>query len=250
MDNAVPVGIQRDLHDARVGKIGKYCNLVIGKRGIWTLVKYELIVMLCANMPGSLGLLLRSRLYPALLGRVGRNVNFGMNVVLRHPHKIYIGDNVVIDDNCLLDAKGENNYGITIGSGSFIGRNTILSCKDGDIEIGDNANIGFNCEIFSASKVTLGKNALFAAYCYLVGGEHTFARTDISVLEQERKSDGIVVEDNVWLGASVKVTDGAHIGRDCIIGTSAVVRGAIPEFSVAVGIPAKVIKNRKQNGNS
>ena len=55
--------------------------------------------------------------------------------MLRHPHKIRIGDNVVIDDNCLIDAKGESNAGIRIGSGVFIGRNTILSCKNGDIEL-------------------------------------------------------------------------------------------------------------------
>ena len=52
------------------------------------------------------GLVLRKRLYPWLLGSCGRNVVFGQNVVLRHPHKIHIGSNVVIDDNCLLDAKG------------------------------------------------------------------------------------------------------------------------------------------------
>ena len=74
--------------------------------------------------------------------------------MLRHPHKIRIGDNVVIDDNCLIDAKGDANRGITIGSGVFVGRNTILSCKNGDIELGDGANVGFNCEIFSASRVT------------------------------------------------------------------------------------------------
>ncbi len=241
-----PVGIQQDLHDPQVGKVGKYQNLVVGKKGVWSLFKYELITMLCANMPGALGLLLRSKLYPRLLGPSGRNVNFGMNVVLRHPHKIKIGDNVVIDDNCLLDAKGSDNSGIVIGSGTFIGRNTILSCKNGDIEIGENSNIGFNCEIFSASKVVLGKNALFAAYCYLIGGEHTFDRTDVSVLEQQRTSAGINVEDNVWLGAGVKVNDGASIGRDSIIGTSAVVRGNIPEYSIAVGIPAKVIRSRKE----
>ena len=56
--------------------------------------------------------------------------------MLRHPHKIHIGSNVVIDDNCLLDAKGETNRGIRIGDGVFIGRNTILSCKNGDIELG------------------------------------------------------------------------------------------------------------------
>ena len=80
--------------------------------------------------------------------------------MLRHPHKIDIGDDVVIDDHCLLDAKGDANHGIRIGSGVFIGRNTILSCKNGDIEIADGANIGFNCEIFSASRVRVGPDTL------------------------------------------------------------------------------------------
>ena len=109
------------------------------------------------RVPGALGLVLRKTLYPLLLGACGRNVVFGQNVVLRHPHKIHIGDNVVIDDNCLIDAKGESNAGIRIGSGVFIGSNTILSCKNGDIELADGANIGFNCEIFSASRVAVGR---------------------------------------------------------------------------------------------
>ena len=94
-------------------------------------------MLLCAWVPGALGLFLRSKLYPLLLGRVGRNVVFGANVTLRHPHKIHIGDNVVIDDHCCLDAKGTDNRGITIGNGVFVGRNTILSCKNGDIVIDD-----------------------------------------------------------------------------------------------------------------
>ena len=109
------------------------------------------------RVPGALGLVLRKMLYPRLLGACGRNVVFGQNVVLRHPHKIRIGDNVVIDDNCLLDAKGDRNGGIAIGDGVFVGRNSILSCKDGDITLDDGANIGFNCEIFSASHVRIGR---------------------------------------------------------------------------------------------
>ncbi len=80
--------------------------------------------MLAQARAGALGLALRKALYPLLLGSCGRNVVFGQNVVLRHPHKIHIGSNVVVDDNCLLDAKGESNRGIRIGSGVFIGRNT------------------------------------------------------------------------------------------------------------------------------
>ena len=120
-----------------------------------------------------LGLVLRSTMYRWILGSVGRNVVFGVNVTLRHPHKIHIGDNVVIDDLCCLDAKGTDNHGITIGNGVFIGRNTILSCKNGDIVIEDRANIGFNCEVFSASRVRIGKDILMAAYTYLVGGDHS-----------------------------------------------------------------------------
>ncbi|RPI50314.1 MAG: hypothetical protein EHM55_21680, partial [Acidobacteria bacterium] len=87
----------------------KYSALIVGRRGLGALVKHELVVMLSQHVPGALGLVLRKSLYPLLLGSCGRNVIFGQNVVLRHPHKIRIADNVVIDDNCLIDAKGESN---------------------------------------------------------------------------------------------------------------------------------------------
>src|SRR5262245_31068680 len=146
----------------------KYAALVVGQPGLGALVKYELVVTLAQARVGALGLVLRKALYPLLLGSCGRNVVFGQNVVLRHPHKIHIGSNVVVDDNCLLDAKGESNRGIRIGNGVFIGRNSILSCKDGDIELADGANIGFNCELFSASHVFVGRSALLAAYTYVI----------------------------------------------------------------------------------
>jgi acetyltransferase-like isoleucine patch superfamily enzyme len=171
-------------------------------------------------------------------------VTFGANVVLRHPHKIAVGDNVVIDDNCCLDAKGTDNTGITIGSGVFVGRNTILSCKNGDIELDDHANIGFNVEIFAASRVRVGKRVLIAAYCYLVGGDHLYDRIDVPVLEQGRTARGIEVDDNAWLGAHAVVTDGSRVGKDAIIGSGAIVIGEIPDFHIAAGVPARIIRNR------
>lgn len=240
--------IQRELFAPGRSKARRYADLVIGRPGFWPLLKYELIVTLCGGLPGALGLLLRSKLYPLLLGRTGRNVTFGVGVTLRHPHKIAIGDDVVIDDGCALDAKGTDNRGIRIGSGVFVGRNTILSCKNGDIEIDDRANVGFNCEIFSASRVRLGRNALVAAYTYLVGGDHLYDRTDVPVLEQGRTARGIEVDDNVWLGAHVVVSDGSRIGRDAIVGAGAVVIGEIPPFHVAAGVPAKILRDRRGAG--
>lgn len=239
--------IQQELFEPGRSRAARYAQLVVGRPGIAALARYEAIVTLCSALPGALGLFLRSRLYPLLLGRAGRNVTFGCNVVLRHPHKIRIGDNVVIDDGCCLDAKGNDNHGIDIGTGVFIGRGTILSCKNGDIEIGDHANIGFNCEIFSGARVRLGRHTLLAAYTYLVGGDHTHDRTDVPVLHQERVARGIEVDDNAWLGAHVVVADGVTIGRDAIVGAGAVVRNPIPPFAVAAGVPARVIRDRRND---
>ena len=98
----------------------KYAALVVGRPGWGALLQHELVTLLSQHVPGALGLALRKTLYPVLLGHCGRNVIFGQNVVVRHPHKIRIGDNVVIDDNCLIDAKGETNRGIAIGSGVLL----------------------------------------------------------------------------------------------------------------------------------
>ncbi len=222
----------------------RYARLVIGQPGLAALLKYELVVMVAQARAGALGLVLRKQLYPWLLGSCGRNVVFGQNVVLRHPHKIHIGSNVVIDDNCLLDAKGESNRGIRVGDGVFVGRNSILSCKDGDIELGTGANIGFNCEVFSASRVTIGAGVLMAAYGYVIGGDHDFSDPTKSVLDQTRTSSGVVIGDGAWLGAGAKVLDGVTIGSHAVIGAGAVVREAVAAHAVAVGVPARVVSSR------
>ncbi len=240
--------IQQQLVRSNVSPMQKYLALVIG-RGSWlTLMKYEVIILLCASVPGALGLVLRKALYPRLLKKCGRNVVFGANIVLRHPKKIVIGDNVVIDDNCLLDAKGESNTGITIGSGVFIGRNTILHCKNGDIVLGDDVNIGFNCDIASSDRVEIGRKVLIAAYSYIVGGGHDFSRSDASVMDQKRIAKGIYIGAESWIGAGVIVQDGCNVGEGTIVGAGAVVTESLPPKVVAVGLPARVLRARDREG--
>ena len=237
---------QDQLFDGRSSARDKYARLVVGRAGLGALLKHEAVVMCSQHVPGALGFALRKLLYPALLGACGRNVVFGQNVVLRHPHKIRIGDNVVVDDNCLVDAKGDSNQGITIGSGVFIGRNTILSCKNGDIEIADGANIGFNCELFSASRVRVGKDTLIAAYSYVIGGDHDAKDPSAPVLSQGRSSAGVSIGAGAWLGAGAKILDGVTIGDGAVVGAGAVVREAVSPRAIAVGVPARVIGTRDE----
>ncbi len=235
---------QDQLFDPRTSARAKYAALVVGRPGVWALLKYEAIVLVSQWVPGALGLALRKALYPRLLGACGRNVVFGQNVVLRHPARIRIGDNVVVDDHCLLDAKGESNEGIAIGTGVFIGRNTILSCKNGDIVVGDRANIGFNCEVFSGSRVTIGADTLMAAYCYVAGGDHEYGDASTPVASQGRRSRGVTIGDGVWMGTGAKILDGIRVGSHAIIGAGAVVRVDVPEYAVAAGRPARIVGTR------
>ena len=237
---------QTEIGDERKGKARKYAELVVGRPGFFALVLHEMVLLLSAWVPGALGLVLRSRLYPLLLGACGRNVTFGQNVVLRHPHKIHIGDDVTVDDQVLLDAKGIDNRGIVLENGVFLGRNTILSCKNGNIHLEERANLGFNCEIFAASEVRVGKDVMLAAYVYLVGGDHMHDRTDVPVARQGRVGLPIRIGDGCWLGAHAVVAGGVEVGEHAIIGAGAVVLENVPAFHIAAGVPAKVLRDRRK----
>jgi acetyltransferase-like isoleucine patch superfamily enzyme len=247
MPERQPIAIQ-DAMAARAGSpLSRYQDLVVGSRSFARLLLYEIVVTFTSGVPGALGLVLRRVAYRWILGAVGRNVTFGQGVVLRHPHKIRLGDDVVVDDLVVLDAKGATNEGIRAGNGVFLGRGTILSCKDGDIVLGDHVNIGFHSEIFSGSSVVVGRHGLFAAYTYLVGGGHAFERAHVPVLEQERTSRGIVLGENVWLGAGAKVLDGVTLGDHVVVGANAVVTESLAAGSVAVGVPARVVRQRGED---
>lgn len=234
-------------------KVKKYQDLIIGQTNLWSLLRYEFFILFCSWIPGALGLFLRNKLYPLFLGSMGKGVVFGNNVTIRHPHKIHIGDNVVIDDQCMLDAKGIRNNGIKIGNNVFIGRNTILSCKDGDISLEDGVIVGFNCEIYSANRVSIKSNAMLAAYTYLIGGGgYNLDFSDIPFTQQVNlDSKGILeIGSGVWVGANVIVMDGVTIGSGAVVGAKALVREDVQAYSIVAGIPAKVIGERSKSTTS
>lgn len=242
--------LQKVLTDPRKSALNKYQEVVVGSSGFGFLLRYELLTCLVGHLPGAMGLMLRNKMYHFLLGHMGKGVVLGKSITIRHPNKVRIGDYVVIDDYAVLDAKGNNNAGIFIGNNVIIGRNTVLSCKNGDIYIGDNANIAMNSFIQSAKKVEIGNNVLLSAYCYIIGGgDHKTDRTDIPIIAQEQTVQGITVEDNCWIGAGAKVLDGVSIGRDSIVGAGAVVTKKMPAYVVAGGIPASVLRTRSKEWN-
>lgn len=247
MDQDFRGSVQKELIAEKRSFYAKYTTLVLGKKGLFSFMKYELVVLLFSGIPGALGFFLRKIFYPLLFKKVGKGVVFGRHMTLRHPKKIVIGDNTFIDDNVVLDAKGEANEGILIGANAYIGRNTALSCKEGSIFLDDYCNISANCLFLSETEIRLGKYCFLAGQCYLVaGGNHSFEDTTVPIMFQASYSKGgITIGEDVWLGAGVIVLDGAAIGKGTIVGAGSVVTQPLPEYSIAVGTPAKKTKDRK-----
>lgn len=239
--------VRKMMKDTEGSALKKYMAFTVGKRSLFALIKYELIFGLFDAIPGAAGLLLRQKLYRHMFASCGRNVVFGRNVTIRHPHRIKLGDNIIIDDNAVLDAKGESDVTIEIGSGSIIGRNSILSCKGGAIRLADKVNISVNCTLISETLLSIGENVLIAGHCYLIaGGNHGLDRTDIPILEQPLiEKGGIDIKEHCWLGANVTVLDGVTIGRDSVAAAGSVVTRPVPEYHIVGGVPAKILRDRK-----
>ena len=108
----------------------KYALLAVGSPSFGALLKYELITGLCQGLPGALGLVARQKLYPFLLGALGRGSTIGRNVTLRGAPRIIIGRNVHIEDGCTLDARGTEAC-IKIHDNVMVSRNSILRARDG-----------------------------------------------------------------------------------------------------------------------
>lgn len=245
--NKQATSVHFEIQDKKRSSFKKYKSLTIGEKGIFFLILYETITSLFGNFPGAIGYFFRSRFYKLLLKRVGKGVIWGRNVTLRHPHKIEIEDNVAINDFAVLDAYGGEKSGIKIRKGALISRNTVLNSKGGFIEIGERVNLGMVNIVFSRDCVVrVGNDVLMSAYCYLMGGgSHSMERTDIPISLQGAECRGIEIGDNVWLGSGVRVLDGCSIGRDSVVGTNSFVNSDIPEFAIAAGSPAQVVKMRK-----
>jgi acetyltransferase-like isoleucine patch superfamily enzyme len=233
-----------DLTSGRRSAAEIYRERVVGSRGIGTLLGHELSAMLLEPLPGALGLLARRALYPLLLGRVGRRVIFGRNVTLRHPRRITVGDDAVIDDNCLLDGKGAGEGGLIIGDRVFVGRNSCLYCKGGSIEIGAGAILGVGVVLNSSNLLVLEEDVQVGGGSYLVSG----GAFDLDSPLPPALQDGLAsrgetrVGRGALLGANVTVTDGSRIGPGAVVGAGSVVSQEIPAGTLAMGVPARVLK--------
>ncbi len=146
-----------------------------------------------------------------------------------------------VDPNSFV-ALGANVIADTFTLGA---RSTIASgCKiRGELTIGELT--GLNPGVVTIGRVTIGSRVRIAAYVVLVGENHRFDDPDIPIMDQGITSVGVVVEDDVWIGANAVIVDGVTVGAHSVIAAGAVVTRDVEPFSVMAGVPARKIRDRR-----
>jgi virginiamycin A acetyltransferase len=139
----------------------------------------------------------------------------------------------------------------TLGTRIIIGANSVVDSfvkfkpagGRGDVIIGSDTTINSGCVLYTGNGIKIGNDVAIAANCVLAPVNHEYRRRDVIIREQRFKESkgGIIIEDDVWIGAGCVILDGAVLKRGCVIGAVSLVRGEVPSYSIQCGNPLKLI---------
>ena len=167
------------------------------------------------------------------------------SVRLRFTNNITLGDKSYIDEHVYIHACPG---GVSIGANTLIMHGSILHVYNfrglphAFIHIGENSLIGEYSVIRGQGGVTIGNRVYTSPMTQIIAVNHVYTDPNTPFVEQGITAEGIVIEDDVWIGSNAVITDGVHIGRGSVIAAGAVVTNNIPAHTLAGGIPAKVIR--------
>lgn len=216
----------------------------MGERSWPGYLSSALITAVAQRRRGVTGLALRRALYPGFFASARRPVVLE-DVIVRGPRKIRLGDDVMLEQHVLLDAKTSGTVGIEIGDRSLLRIGTVLDTGyEGRITIGARVEIGAYCEIRGLGGVEIEDGCLFARNVMVMSSTHVFDDPGTDITDQGNELAPVRIEEGAWLGANVVVLGGVVIGRGAIVGANSVVRESLPPGAIAVGAPARVVRFR------
>jgi acetyltransferase-like isoleucine patch superfamily enzyme len=207
----------------------------------------QTLMTLLGGLPSLVGVGLRGIAYKAILKAEGLPI-IEHNVRLLCPANIRLGKNVYLDSQVYLHALPA---GISIGAGTSLMHGTtfhVFNYRDlphAGIFVGKNCFFGEFTSIRGQGGVHIGEGVYTGTQVNIAAVNHVYADPDKFIKDQGITAEGITIEDDVWLGSNVTVVDGVTIGKGSVVGAGAVVTKSLPPYSIAVGVPAKVVKDRQ-----
>ena len=175
------------------------------------------------------------------LGRSGKNAYVSPFAELCFPARIRLGDHAVLERHARLVANGAKAR-IDIGDASVVFAYALLKTDGGAIHIGRFCSVHDYAVIYGYGGVHIGEDVHIASHAVLVASDHDYALLGTDRFSREMKGEGIRIEESVWIGVNAVILDGVRIGTGSVIGAGAVVSRDIPPHSLALGVPARVVK--------
>jgi len=210
-----------------------------------TRFKELVVITLLGSIPTIFfGVLLRRWIYRTIFAQIGKDIYIQDGAEFFGAMFIEFGDRVHIFRDVRIDGCRLGNR-IRIGNDVAIERGVnIGALENTSLEIGDRTYLAPGVFIVGPGNIHIGKDCMIAANTGLIANNHKFDDPIKPIREQGNTFEGIVIEDNCWLGYGVTVLDGVTIGQGSVIGAGAVVTKNVPPNSIAVGVPARVIRQR------
>lgn len=202
--------------------------------------------------PGLFASTVRTRVVWLLRGlvRLRQPVFVAPGVKLRGKRGITIGRGATLERGASID--GYAREGVTIGERTRIGAHTIVSSTShlsrygSGFAIGRDSGVGEYGYVGAAGGVFIGNNVIMGQFVSFHSQEHDFSDLDRPIRQQGSREDSIEVGDDCWVGARVTFLAGARVPEGCVVAAGAVVRGAFEPYSVIAGVPARVVRDRRE----
>lgn len=204
----------------------------------------QFFLVLFGWIPTVIGIAIRGVFYRFILKMKG-SAAIENGVRLRFTDHITLGHGVYIDQGAYLHACPK---GIEIGDGTIVMHGAILhvynfrGMPQSGITIGNNSLIGEYSIIRGQGGVQIGDRVYTSPFTQIIAVNHIFDDPNKPFVDQGITAQGIVIEDDVWLGAGAVVTDGVRVGKGAVVAAGAVVTKDVPPHTVVGGVPAKIIK--------
>lgn len=205
----------------------------------------QTVLFLVGWVPTIAGIFLRAMVYRLIL-RMDGWAAIERNVRLRYADHVRLEHGVYLDEGTYLHACPR---GIAIGRNTIVMHGAVLhvynfrNMPHSGITIGRDSLIGEYTVIRGQGGVTIGDRVYTSPFTQIIAVNHVFADPTRPFVEQGITAEGIIIEDDVWLGASAIVTDGVRIGRGAVVAAGAVVTSDVPPHTVVGGVPARVLRH-------
>lgn len=204
----------------------------------------QFFLILFGWIPTIIGIAIRNVIYRLIL-RIHGSAAIENGVRLRFTDHIKLGNGVYLDQGSYLHACPN---GIEIGDDTIVMHGAILhvynfrGMPQSGIKIGRNSLVGEYSVIRGQGGVQIGDRVYTSPFTQIIAVNHVFDDPNKPFIEQGITAQGIVIEDDVWLGAGAVITDGVRVGKGSVVAAGAVVTKDVPPHTVVGGVPAKIIK--------